>query len=237
MYQLIIFSDPRELSSAVLEPDEQPAIIGVPAIHPTGREGYGFDIPSTNPNGWGAKLTLTARDKVSIIQRGILYLRVPGSANRFPWTPGQTAAFLVDDFYMQDEVVCPEVPPGPEPIPPGETDPLTIIKATYENGDFNLATKEGCGLFTEAACKNLHELNSEAWGHIRKFPPQNEFNGHAVDAIMLLMQSQDTEPGIYDIILSTESPDAEPIFIYKGPPDGPLWYYPPATLTVRDFIQ
>jgi hypothetical protein len=86
--------------------------------------------------------------------------------------------------------------------------------------------KEGCGAFTEAACAALNEQHSADWGHIKKDPAQNQYNGHAVDAIMLRATAGVTTPGIYDIIMSTESPDALPAWSYKGPPDLALWYYP-----------
>jgi glutaminase len=105
-------------------------------------------------------------------------------------------------------------------------DAQALCQAVYEQGDFDLATKEGCGLYTEACCLALFTQQSAWWGHIRKEPAQNQYNGHAVDALQLMIQAGGTQAGIYDIIWSTESPEAEPAWSYKGPPDLNLWYPP-----------
>lgn len=83
-------------------------------------------------------------------------------------------------------------------------------------------TEEGCGRFTEACCAALHEINPQ-WGHIKKVGAQNQFNGHAVDAIQLLAGEQ---KGIYDIIVDSESPNAKPSFNRKGDPEPALFFFP-----------
>jgi hypothetical protein len=170
-----------------------------------------LQLPS-GMSGQGGVLTVAAPGRVSQRVRGIA---LPSD--------GGAALFVFDDF---GELAAPPSPPEPEPPPDPSLDPFAIINAVYHQGDFDLATKEGCGTFTEAACTALHEQHAEDWGHIKKEPAQNQWNGHAVDAIMLRATAGTTTPGIYDIILSTESPEAAPAWSYKGPPDFALWYYP-----------
>jgi hypothetical protein len=143
-------------------------------------------------------------------------------------TASGPASFVFDDF----GALAPAAAPAPDPKPPvnPDLDPAALCEAVYAQGDYDLATKEGCGRYTEACCTALHDQQSAWWGHIRKDAAQNQFNGHAVDALMLMTQAGGTAPGIYDIIWSTESLEAAPAWSYKGPPDAGLWYYPAAPL-------
>ncbi len=214
MPELIIFTTPLD-AHCELRLDNGTALQGHPATHSTGRPGQGFTIPDGSPDGNGCQLTITAPKKVSLLQRGILMLDEVDSF------------ILMDDFHLADEKVCPEIPPPQPPNPPvpGQT-PLQIVLATYATGGFDLSTKTGCGKFTEACCTNLHVQNSQQWGHIKKSGAQNQFNGHAVDAIMLLLDSGPQAAGIYDLIVDSESPNARPALNYSGPPIQSLWYYP-----------
>jgi len=221
-YELIIFTDPKEVKG-FLQNDGNLKVTAHSAVHSTGREGIGFTIPDDTPNLNGARVILEASGKVSINQKGILILRTQDMENRYPWGAGQTAAIAMDDFTLQNKVVS---PPLPFPIPPKPSTPLEIINDTYRTGSYNLGTKEGCGKFTEDCVRNLHVIRSIEYGHIKKVGAQNQYNGHAVDALMLLERDKDTEAGIYDIILATESPEAKPQFIHRGPPVSELWYYP-----------
>jgi hypothetical protein len=136
-----------------------------------------------------------------------------------------TAAFSADDFILADEKECPPPQPPNPPQPSGS--PLDMINQMYATGKFNLATKSGCGLFTEACCKVLHENHSPSWGHLRKTGAQNQFNGHAVDAIQLLVPELNCEAFIYDIITDSESPNAHPALNVAGAPEPSLFLYPP----------
>lgn len=98
-YELIVFPTPAD-AHCVLQTDPGLTIEGHPATHPSGRPGIGFTIPADHPNGNGAQITITAPEKVSLVQRGILFLAREGFA--YPWTPGQTAAFAADDFHLMD---------------------------------------------------------------------------------------------------------------------------------------
>jgi len=233
-YKLLIFTSPLD-AKATLQLDLGVTLIGHPATHHTGRLGTAFDIPDSAPQGNGCTLTLQKEKKVNVTQRAILYLN-DGFIN-YPWDTNQEAAFAVDDLYMQDEIVCPEIPiPPPIPPLPPNSNPFDIIKEVYATGLYNLSTKEGCGKFTEACCVSLHVIHSDEWGHIKKIPPQNHYpeepyvpggKVHAVDAIQLLNDVDDgTFAGIYDIVLNSESLDAEPAFTHKGAPSPNLWYYP-----------
>ena len=184
-------------------------ITGVPCQANGRVDAYKVRIPDGTTS-QGAVLRVTCDGYVLFEGRGIV---------RLDQTP---PLFAYDDIHLQP------VPPPPAPPPPRDPDlvPFDVCQAVYEQGDFDLSTKEGCGLYTEACCTALHEQQSPLWGHIRKEPAQNQYNGHAVDAIQLLAKAGHTDAGIYDIVWSTESPEAEPAWSFKGPPDPNLWYYP-----------
>lgn len=161
----------------------------------------------------GCVITATCDGRVSQRVRGTV----------FPADLGP-AAFWFDDFGELPLTVAP--PPEPDP-PPVESDPLTLIQAVYATGAHDLSTKEGCGQFTEACCTSLHEHNSEAWMHDARTPPQNNYNGHAVDAIQCIAGQY---YGMWDIIHSSVSPDASPCFNLAGPPNPGNAFYPAAPL-------
>lgn len=217
--KLIIFPTPLD-AQCVLTHDSGWAIAGVPDTHPTGRPGQSFTIPPNTPNGWGARLTMGAAGKVGLNQKGILWLN---DGMIYPWTPGQEAAFAADDFTLAD-LPAPIVIPCPDPEP--NADPFTLIRGVYATGKHELLTKAGCGKFTEACCVELHNRHSLKWGHLRKSGAQNQYNGHAVDAVQLLVDVGDFKAGIYDIIISSESPDAKPACNWADPPNPSQWYYP-----------
>jgi len=133
--------------------------------------------------------------------------------------------WLLHDIWRLSQMVV--VPPTePEPIPvPGET-PEEIIQYVYESTLPNLGTHEGCGEFTENVQTALSNSLSPLYGHISKTPGQNQYNGHAVDAIMLLMDFDGVVAGVYDIISNSVSDEARPAFNHVGPPDSNLWYNP-----------
>jgi len=211
--RLVIFPTPLSALCEVTH-DAGWSVVGVDATDDMGRAGQAFTIPAGTPSGHGARLTLTADGMVPIEQRGLLV----HEDNRW--------LFYADDFHMQPLPEAPEPEPAPEPPGPGES-PEEIIAWVWASGEHQLVTKEGCGKFTEACCAALHEGHYKAWGHIRKNEGQNQWNGHAVDAVMLAANAPDgTSHGIYDIIQSSESAEAQPVFNYAGPSDPNLWYYP-----------
>lgn len=210
-----------EQTVGMLRHDKGWAVKGQPDTHPSGRVGYSFEIPDGTPNGWGAEVMLNADKMVPVRHRGILMF---GENN--------LAYLLVDDFQLAPEKICPEVPPiPPQPEPPHIDTPLQAIKEIYNTGRFDLSTKEGCGRFTEECCDQLHSLFSKQYGHLRKTGAQNQYNGHAVDALNLLADHVNhngtlTPAGVYDIIVSSESADAKPAFNRVGDAVPALWYYP-----------
>jgi hypothetical protein len=169
----------------------------------------------------GANLVINSEGYEEFSVRGILKpsLVCPHCA-----TVLETQAFFwLDDVHLKEK----ESAPPPTPIPPPTTSnrPEDIINEVYATGKFNLYTKEGCGLFTEACCVELHNRNNNMWGHVKKNPGQNQFNGHAVDAVMCLAGE---ENGIWDIIVSSESSSAHPAYNRAGDIKPELWYYPAA---------
>lgn len=218
--KLYIFPDPAD-SVSVFNPDNFTSQIGQPDTHSSGRPGQSFTIPSSIPDQNGYNLSISHSGKVKVVQRGILFTE---SSPIFP-----DAMISVDDFKLQDEKVCPEIPPTPIPIPPTNPamDPYGIVIEVFNEKKFDLTTKEGCGQFTEECCKRMHNRISADYGHLKKIPPQNNYNGHAVDAVHLLHPVGTTLAGIYDIILSSESVDAAPAFNKTSQNENPnLWYYP-----------
>ncbi len=166
--------------------------------------------------GQGSLLSVTADGYQTKTVRGIVHPNDDGDA-----------LYQFDDFGPLEPAHT--APPTPEPAPPMGDDPESIIHAVYETGDHDLSTHDGCGEFTEDCCAALHENHSEMWGHIRKNPGQNQYNGHAVDAVMLLAGEG---CGIYDIVHDSVAPNASPQYIYKGPPDPEIWYYETESVTL-----
>jgi hypothetical protein len=138
--------------------------------------------------------------------------------------PDATRAYLqCDDFTLVDLPTTPPVPP-PNPNP---SSPLEVINGVYATGAYNLATKTGCGQFTEECCRQLAALwGTPPWGHVAKSAGQNQYNAHAVDAVMSLYGS---DHGIWDIITSSVSSSAKPAFNRAGDSNPELWR-PPAPL-------
>lgn len=164
--------------------------------------------------GQGARLSVTADGRLGASVRGILA----------PSDDGSPAQFMFDDFGELPRDAEESQPPTPEPPDPESADdPEGIINEIYAEGDHDLSTHEGCGEFTEDCCQALHEQDSDLWGHIKKQPGQNQYNGHAVDAVYLLAGEG---AGVYDIIHDSVSPNATPQCIWKDPGDPNLWYYP-----------
>lgn len=203
---LYVYTTPRE-SDVTLTLDDGRVIAGEPGSANGRDDAHRLALPADVP-GQGAVLRVTCSGYVTFDNRGILNPSRP--------------CFELDDVRLMPVVVDPEPAPGPDPT----ADPAAIIQAVYEAGDYILATKAGCGAFTEACCTALHDQHSAMWGHIRKHEGQNQFNAHAVDAVMLMTQAGSTPPGGYDIIHNSVSFEATPAFNYAGIPDGTLWYYP-----------
>jgi hypothetical protein len=210
---LIQFVDPKT-STALLVLDNGTRINGVDVVHQN-RDAKSFSVPDSAPDGNGCRLIFTAEGRVTSDQRGIL------------WFEDDTAWLQMDDHYLQP--VPPPViivEPCPDPEPPPTDDPFEIIKHIYATGDYDLSTKEGCGIFTEDCCDRLHDMSSNRWGYIKITPPQNGYNGHRLDKLQVLVNVTGAQAGVYDIIFDSESPSAEPAFNFQGAPIPSLWYYP-----------
>jgi len=217
-YSYVLFPNPLD-ARAQLSPDSGVPVVGVPTTDDAGRPGQVCTVPDSTPSGHGATLELSAP--------GYLPLRLRGFLLVDPST--QVARLQVDDYTLTPEPAAPA--PGPTPPPTTGGTPLEIINRVYNETRPNLATAAGCGKFTEDVCDALHAEHSQAWGHIAKNPGQNQYNGHAVDAVMLLGNAGGTTAGIYDIIFSSASPEAQPVFNYVEPPNYELWYYPASSAT------
>jgi hypothetical protein len=136
---------------------------------------------------------------------------------------GKSWWLMHDVWKLAPRVNTPE-PPDPI-IVPGDN-PLDIITYVYESSLPNLSTHNGCGKFCEDVQTALSNSLSALYGHILKDPAQNQYNGHAVDAVMLLMPFDGVEAGVYDIIQNSVSAEATPAFNYVEPPIPHLWYNP-----------
>lgn len=215
MNKLFWFPDPLDKSTGVLRSDVDGLLRNSQSdIHPSGRKGISWDVSSIGFDKNGARVTISNPDDYYDLSfRGILDLHYNG----------EIAGLIVDDCQL---IKKPPSPTPPQPQPPASNKAIDIINEVFNEHQFNLATKDGCGKFTEECCKRLHERNSPQWGHLRKSGAQNQYNGHAVDAIQLLVNSFDTTAGIYDIITDSESPNAKPALNFASNADPGKWYYP-----------
>jgi hypothetical protein len=213
MLNYVIYPNPLE-TEVYLTADNGASYVGEPYTDITGRIGKVIHI-AEGSTGMGGELKLKCPGYIEQRYRGILF------------QASEVACYLlVDDFTLAAEQVDPVQPPiENEPI---WSIPLDVINWVHSTGNYDLSTKEGCGLFTEECCRWLHDKNSPMWGHIAKTGGQNQYNGHAVDAIMLMATAWGVQAGGYDIVHDSVSPNASPAFNYAGVADGNLWYYPPA---------
>jgi hypothetical protein len=210
-YSFVFYPDP---SSALLTvtPDSGGAYTSVPYVYTDGRQGQVAYIADGTPDNQGAKLTIAADGYEPVEMRG--FLRVESAS--------MLARLQVDDYKLKPAAAT----GGGTPPAPAGSSPFDIIMHVYNTTHPQLWTVEGCGKFTEDCCTALHEQHSPYWGHVDKDPGQNQFNGHAVDAIMLVVNVPGTGAGIYDIIFSSASSEAKPVFNFAGPPDPDNWVYP-----------
>lgn len=221
-FELIYFVNPPN-TTGKLQLDNGTLALSHPAMFQN-RRGIGFTVPDGTENGHGCELTLIppAPDRVTVPQRGILWLRVPDFA--YPWIAEQSAALAPDDMTLPLVPLSPLTPPDHQPNP--NLSPLMLIKQVEATGLYDLTTKEGCGAFTEACCTVLHNEHSHEWGHVRKTGAQNQYNGHAVDALMLKISTPNTPAAIYDIIVNSEAPGATAALNFSSTVNPILWYYP-----------
>jgi hypothetical protein len=217
-YKFYFYPDPVDVTLTLTSDDDHVERHGSSYTDlPTGRIGQVIQVPDSIQNEHGASLFLEKQGYETKSFRGFLVLRTDGLAR-----------LQVDDFSLSKVV---EVPPSPGPITPNPyADPFAIIQHVFDTTHPNLATEPGCGKFTEDCCKALHEQMHPLWGHIRKEPGQMQWNGHAIDAINLLVNSGQTISGIYDIIQSSLGPDARPAFNRVDDADNSKWYYPPSSV-------
>jgi hypothetical protein len=220
MSQFVFYPNPLS-ARCTLKTDDGFSSTGSAHTDSNGRDGQVINVIDGHPSGHGAEFTLEANGYETLRVRGFLVIEE------------NVARLQVDDYTLTLTPVVvtpPPTTPPPSSGPDPNANPLDIINYVFNSTNPNLSTAAGCGLFTEDCCKELHEKMHPAWGHIRKNPGQNQFNGHAVDAIMLMVPSGGTAPGIYDIIQSSAAPDAKPVFNYVEAPVPDLWYYPAAPI-------
>ena len=211
-HQYFVFTNVPE-PQVTLDHDSGWTGTAVPGTDPQGRAGVVFDVPDSVPDRNGAQLNLEAEGKTPLQLRG-----------RLTYADDARAFLECDDFTLVD---LPAPPEPPEPPPVTGSTPLEVINAVYATGAYNLATKTGCGMFTEECCRQLGALwGSPPWGHVAKSAGQNQYNAHAVDAVMSLYGS---DHGIWDIITSSVSTSARPAFNRAGDSNPEIWR-PPAPL-------
>jgi len=129
-------------------------------------------------------------------------------------------------------------PPGGTPGQPGgglgETAPnmLYILQQVFDAGSprgpwqftmgnaYDQTEIDGRGAFMEKAVQAIHDVDAR-FGHIRKDPGQNQYNGHAVDA--LVFKNDDGVTGeAFDVIGTTITWG----FIIRDTVALSKWYYP-----------
>lgn len=75
--------------------------------------------------------------------------------------------------------------------------------------EHNSQAANGRGMFTEVAVRAMHDVDAR-FGHVRKDPGQNQYNGHSVDAVNFKNDDGVTAE-IIDIVAGTESAGSENI--------------------------
>lgn len=210
--RLILYSQPVPDAIPTIIHDNGTVMEGYTGVDEHGSPCLFVDIPKDMPSGNGCTVQWSHPDFVIEDQHCMLI-----------WGQGEKW-WLLHDVWRLSTNDAP-TPPDPMPPVPGET-PEEIIQYVYESTKPDLSTHNGCGRFTEDVQKTLSAGLSVLYGHIRKEPAQNQYNGHAVDAVMLLMSFNGIEAGIYDIIQNSVSTDATPAFNYVEPANPELWYNP-----------
>lgn len=208
--ELWLYTDPAN-AQVELTADNGVKAVGIPQFHANREDAQLLEIPF-DTGGIGCQLVIGANGFQTFVGRAVLM-------------SGEGIAYLsMDDFHLNPTPVAPPIPP---PDSGGEYtgSASEIVQQVYEKTNADLSTKEGCGKFTEDVCTALHDNDNPWWGHIKKTGAQNQYNGHAVDAIML---ATGDGAGGYDIIQNSVSPEAAPVLNWIGPPDLNLWYYPAA---------
>lgn len=208
MPDLYFFND--DAPSLTVTLDSGTVCAGVRTTH-KGRNAFRVTLPDSATG--GIVVDTTGYNWTSS-QRGLLAL--PSATN-----PEFT--FALDDIRGSLASTEPDEPEYPQPP---MTDPSEVVKWVYSSGaygEFDLNTKQGCGEYTEACVTCLNTWVSGSFGHIKKTGGQNQWNGHAVDALMNLAGDG---CGIWDIIHDSEAPGAVPSYNYKGTPEPELWYFP-----------
>jgi hypothetical protein len=224
-YTVILYPTPLEARVVVTPDGSGVGAVGVPYTHSDGRVGQACVVPDDTPDAHGAWIELTAPGYVPLTVHGFLQLD----------TATWTGRLEVDDFTLQEEIT--DDPDPIDPVDPSTRTPLEIIHDVYDRTDADLSTHDGCGQFTADVCDALHAEHSSKWGHIQKNPGQNQYQGHAVDAVMLLGDAKGVSNGIYDIIQDSVSAAAQPVFNYVEPADPNLWMYPAELAAVRYSYQ
>ena len=111
----------------------------------------------------------------------------------------------------------------------GETAPnmFSVLESVNASRPWRLAEAyedeaDGRGAFVEAAVTAMHDTDAR-FGHIQKNPGQNQYNGHAVDA--LVFKNDDGTTGeIFEIV--TDSGELCWRFVDRSEANLGKWYYP-----------
>lgn len=94
-------------------------------------------------------------------------------------------------------------------------DESALVEALWASAPWDRLTKAGNGCFTEAVAYRLHQKDPR-WGHLKKRPGQNQWNGHAVDAILYRRDTPGQSQAV-DIISNSETPKANEAWIADIP--------------------
>lgn len=202
--ELYRYTDPDD-AQVTLTFDSGIHVVGVP-VNYNGRSDAKMLAVPLEASG-GAVLTVSKDGYYTFSARAV-----------FAPNPEGPSSLDLDDITLTPEAAAPPQPPGPDPD--GPTDPLERITAIYQSGAYNLVNKQGCGEFTEAVATDFALFYGFQWGHVKKEPGQNQYNAHAVDAIHCLYGEHD---GIWDIIYSSASTAARPVFNRAGDAKPDLW--------------
>lgn len=102
---------------------------------------------------------------------------------------------------------------------------LAVVESVERSGSWRLDEMyedepDGRGAFIEAVVNQLRGMDAR-WGHVRKNPGQNQYNGHAVDAINFKCDDETTAE-IYDIVGGGGTPTWG--YVNRSAANRKLWY-------------
>ena len=207
-YAFVIYPTPVD-ATVTLTPDSGGSYTGVPYTHTSGRQGQVCYVSDETPDQQGTTLNVSAPNYLPSRLRGFLVLDSVDSDD--------VARLQVDDVAL-DSAGAP--PPTTTP-PSGPPNPGRYHATARLQRDAS-ATVDERGLrhlrrgLLRARCT---AKSSPYWGHVKKFEGQNQYNGHAVDAITWPSTSRAVTPVFTTLFFRRSRPKPSRCSTWPGPPE------------------